>query len=106
MKRVALTVASPGLDQEVHPKFGRAGFILLVDPHTMKWESLANPGRDAGSGAGIRVAQLLNDRKVTDVISGEFGPKAQEALNAAGISLHRCSTHLLDFSPSGGVLVT
>ena len=92
MKRIALSVASPSLDEKVHSKFGRADFILLVDPDTMAWESLANPGRDAGSGAGIRVGQLLSDRKVTDVISGEFGPKAWDVLNAAGINLHRCGS--------------
>jgi predicted Fe-Mo cluster-binding NifX family protein len=90
MKRVALTVASPSLDETVNSKFGRADFILLVDPDSMAWESLENPGKDAGSGAGIRVAQLLNDRRVTDVICGEFGPKAQDALSTAGIRLHRC----------------
>lgn len=93
MKRVALSVGSPGLNERVNSKFGRADFILLVDPETMAWESLENPGKDAGSGAGIRVAQLLSDRKVTDVISGEFGPKAHDALTAAGITMHRCGSN-------------
>jgi predicted Fe-Mo cluster-binding NifX family protein len=92
MKRVALPVGSPGLDEKVNAKFGRADFILLVDPDSMKWESLENPAKDAGSGAGIQVAQLLSDRKVTDVICGEFGPKAQNALNTAGIAMHRCGS--------------
>jgi predicted Fe-Mo cluster-binding NifX family protein len=92
MKRVALPVGSPGLEEKVNAKFGRADFILLVNPDTMKWESLENPGKDAGSGAGIQVAQLLSDRRVTDVICGEFGPKAHDALNAAGITMHRCGS--------------
>jgi predicted Fe-Mo cluster-binding NifX family protein len=89
MKRVALTVGSPGLDVEVEPRFGRAAYILLVDPDTMDWESVRNSGRDAWGGAGVRVAQVLDDRNVTDVVSGEFGPKAFEALKAAGIRMHR-----------------
>ena len=92
MKRVALPVGSPGLDEKVNAKFGRADYIVVVNPGTMKWESLENPGKDAGSGAGIQVAQLLSDRKVTDVICGEFGPKAQDALNTAGITMHRCGS--------------
>jgi predicted Fe-Mo cluster-binding NifX family protein len=67
--------------------------ILLVDPKTMAWESIVNPGRDAGGGAGIRVAQILSERKVSDVISGKFGPNAQDALEAAGISMHRCRSN-------------
>ena len=90
MTRIALTVGSPGLNVEVEPRFGRSAFILLVDPDTMVWESLANPGSDARGGAGIQVAQLLSDRGIGDVVSGEFGPKAYEALEAAGITMHRC----------------
>jgi predicted Fe-Mo cluster-binding NifX family protein len=90
MTRIALTVGSPGLDVEIEPRFGRSAFILLVDPETMWWESLANPGWDARGGAGIRVAQVLSDEHVSDVVSGEFGPKAQQALETAGITMHRC----------------
>jgi predicted Fe-Mo cluster-binding NifX family protein len=89
MKRVALTVSSPNLDVEVEPRFGRSAYILLVDPDTMDWESLENPGRETRGGAGVRVAQVLRDQGVTDVVSGEFGPKAFEALRAAGITMHR-----------------
>lgn len=90
MKRVAVTVGSPGLDVGVDARFGRSAFILLVDPETMAWESLANPGWDARGGAGIRVAQVLSDRMVSDVVSGDFGPNAHEALDATGIIMHRC----------------
>jgi predicted Fe-Mo cluster-binding NifX family protein len=90
MTQVAVTVSTPDLDAEVEPRFGRAPHILLVDPQTMSWTSVENPGRDAGSGAGIQVAQVLHDKGVSAVISGEFGPKAQDALVAAGIVMHRC----------------
>jgi predicted Fe-Mo cluster-binding NifX family protein len=90
MSRVALTVGAPSFDVEVEARFGRAAFLLLVDPETMAWETLANPGRDARGGAGIRVAQILSDREVSEVVSGDFGPNAHEALNAAGIVMHRC----------------
>ncbi len=92
MKTVALTVASPSLDERVDSRFGRAAYLLFVDPKTMTWDSVANPGKDDGSGAGIRVAQLLSDRKVTDVISGHFGPKAKDALDLAEIRLHHCGS--------------
>lgn len=92
MTRVAVTVGSPGLDVEVEPKFGRAPFIVLVDPETMAWESLANPGWDARGGAGVRVAQVLSDHRVSDAVSGDFGPNAEDALEAAGIAMHRCGS--------------
>jgi predicted Fe-Mo cluster-binding NifX family protein len=92
MKKVALTVGSPSLDVEVETRFGRSAFILLVDPDTMAWEWVENPGRDTRGGAGVRVAQVLSDRKVSDVVSGEFGPNAHDALQTAGILMHRCES--------------
>ncbi|MFC1662253.1 NifB/NifX family molybdenum-iron cluster-binding protein [Gemmatimonadota bacterium] len=92
MNRIALTVGSPSFDVEVEPRFGRSAFILLVDPETMAWETLANPGWDARGGAGVRVAQVLSDQEVSDVVSGDFGPNAHKALDAAGIIMHRCES--------------
>jgi predicted Fe-Mo cluster-binding NifX family protein len=90
MKSIALTVGTPDLDVEIEPRFGRAPFILLVDPDTMAWSSRENPARNAHGGAGIQVVQILDEHGVRDVISGEFGPKAHDALQAAGIRMHRC----------------
>jgi predicted Fe-Mo cluster-binding NifX family protein len=87
---IAITVVSPDLKAELDPRFGRAPYVLLVDPGTLDWTSLENPGRQARGGAGIRLAQLLNDRKVDAVISGRFGPKATDALEKAGITMHSC----------------
>ncbi len=87
---IAITAAAPDLDAKVDPRFGRAAHVLLVNPNTGKWKILENPGRHAGGGAGIKVAQLLNDHRVRTVISGRFGPKAQEALEKAGIAMVSC----------------
>ena len=89
MNRIAITVGSSSLDVEIEPRSGRSSLILLVDPDTMTWESLVNPGSGARGGAGVRVAQVLSNRKVSDVVSGEFGPKAYDALRAARITMHR-----------------
>ncbi|MGD8867864.1 MAG: NifB/NifX family molybdenum-iron cluster-binding protein [Gemmatimonadales bacterium] len=89
MTKIALTVASPGLDAELDPRFGRATFLLLVDPETLAYEGLANPGREAPGGAAVEAAQFLADHAAAAVISGDFGPKAQRALDAAGIAMYR-----------------
>lgn len=91
-KRIAITAAAPDLDVEVEPRFGRAAHILLVDPDTLEWDALENPGQHARGGAGIKVAQFLSERNVSDVVSGEFGPNAHEALSSAGIAMHRCES--------------
>ena len=90
MSRVALPVASPTLDMKVDPRFGPSPYLVLVDPETMAWESLENPGWDTMGGAVARVAEALRDRKVSDAVCGEFDPNAHDALQTAGITTHRC----------------
>ncbi len=92
MKKIAPTVGSPHLDAEVDPRFGRADWILFVEPETMEWKAQENPGRDARGGAGVQAAQFLGDREASAVISGDFGPKAYQALEAAGVAMYRCES--------------
>lgn len=87
---IAVTVLSPDLKSKIDSRFGRAKHLLLVNPKTLRWEAVENAGHDASGGAGIRLAQLLSDRKVDAVISGRFGPKASDALERAGIAMHSC----------------
>lgn len=87
---IAVTTVGPDLGAEMDPHFGRAAYILLVDPATLRCKPLENPGRHARGGAGIQLAQLLSDRNVKAVISGRFGPKATEALKRAGIRMVTC----------------
>ena len=92
--RVALPVKVPELDAPLESKFGRAAYLLLVDPKTLSFEVVENPAREARGGAGIAAAELLGKKKVTGVIAEKFGPKAQEALNAAAIPMYRCPANV------------
>lgn len=89
MSRVALTVGSPSLDSEVLSRFDRSAYLLLVEPDTMAWESVENPGWKTQG--GVRLTQTLRDRKVSDVVCGECLQAARTALREAGILLHRCN---------------
>jgi predicted Fe-Mo cluster-binding NifX family protein len=86
--KIILTTTSPAIDSDVDPRFGRAGYFLLVDPDTLKWQAYPNPGASASGGAGIQAAQFVADQKVEAVVSGDFGPNAFNALKAAGISMY------------------
>ena len=89
MSKIAITVGSANLDAEIEPRFGRSALLILVDPDTMAWEPLPNPEWDRLGLAGVRIVDALKDQNVTDVVSGQFGPKATDALSAAEISIHR-----------------
>jgi predicted Fe-Mo cluster-binding NifX family protein len=86
--KIIITVTSPTLDSDVDPRFGRGAYLLVVDPDTLEWQVHPNPGVTASGGAGIQAAQFVTGLKVDAVISGDFGPHAFQALDAAGIPLY------------------
>ncbi len=87
-ERIAVSSEGSELDSRVDPRFGRAAGFLLVDPETLSAEYLDNRGAQSlGQGAGIQAAELLSRHGVTIVLTGYVGPKAFQALSAAGIRI-------------------
>jgi len=83
--KIAITSTGPNLDDTLDPRFGRAQYLLIIDTDTLACESLQNPNVDAGSGAGIRAAQIITGKGVEVLLTGNCGPNASQALAAAGI---------------------
>ncbi len=86
--KIILTAASPSIDSNVDARFGRGAYLIVVDPDTLEWQAHPNPGVGASGGAGIQAAQFVTDQKAEAVLSGDFGPHAFEALQAAGIAMY------------------
>jgi len=86
--RIIITATSPSIDSNVDPRFGRCAYLLMVDTESLQWEAQANPGVNASGGAGIQAAQFATDQKAEAVLSGDFGPNAYNALQAAGIAMY------------------
>lgn len=86
--KIVITATSPTLDSEVDPRFGRGAYLLLIDTATLDWQAYPNPGVTASGGAGIQVAQFITEHKAEAVVSGDFGPHAFEALNAASLPMY------------------
>jgi predicted Fe-Mo cluster-binding NifX family protein len=86
--KILLTTTSAGIDSPVDPRFGRAGHFLVVDPETLEWQVLPNPGATASGGAGVQAAQFAADKACDAVISGDFGPNAFNVLKEAGIAMY------------------
>lgn len=74
-----------GLDSLVSPIFGRCDYFMFIDPQTNTFSIEANPAVNETGGAGIKAAQMMVDRKVQAVLSGDVGPKAAAVLMAEGI---------------------
>ena len=68
------------------PHFGRAGGFLLVEEGAEP-KFIDNTARAVSHGAGTSAAATMSEYGVQAVISGEFGPKAYQALEKLGIEM-------------------
>jgi predicted Fe-Mo cluster-binding NifX family protein len=84
---IAIPTTGTKPDDPCDERFGRAKAFFLVDADTLEWSFHDNPAQNASGGAGVQAAQFLADLKVEIVMSGSFGPKAYDALDAAGIKM-------------------
>ena len=87
--KIAVTALGPDMSSKVDPRFGRAQYFLFIDTEKMELESFHNAGKDAMHGAGIQSGQLMNDKGVSAVITGQVGPNAFQTLSAAGIKIYK-----------------
>ncbi len=83
--KIAVTATGTSLDDQVESRFGRTPYYMFIDTDTMEFEALRNPNASSGGGVGIQSAQLMSDRGVQYVLTGNVGPNASQVFEAAGI---------------------
>ena len=86
-EKILLTSEGDNLDSKVDPRFGRCQFFIIIDTETLEHESIQNPNIDAMGGAGIQSGQLMVNKEIKAVLSGNVGPNAFQTLQAAGIDV-------------------
>jgi predicted DNA-binding protein (UPF0251 family)/predicted Fe-Mo cluster-binding NifX family protein len=88
MRKIAVSSEGPDLDSPVDPRFGRSAGFVIIDPDTMESEYVDNAASQGmAQGAGIQTAELMSRHGVGVVLTGYVGPKAFQALSAAGIKI-------------------
>lgn len=85
--KIAVTSTGPTLDDMMEARFGRCAYFLIVDLDTMEFEALQNPNIALGGGAGIQSAQLMAEKGVSTVLTGNCGPNAFQTFGAANIQV-------------------
>ncbi|MDD4998426.1 MAG: NifB/NifX family molybdenum-iron cluster-binding protein [Syntrophales bacterium] len=85
--KIAVSSSGQTLDDSVDARFGRCAYFLIIDPDTSEFEPIQNPNIALGHGAGIQSAQLLANKGVTVVLTGNCGPNAFQTFAAAGIQV-------------------
>jgi predicted Fe-Mo cluster-binding NifX family protein len=86
--KIAFSSKGKTIDSDIDPRFGRAGFFLLVDPETMEVMVIENKQNlQLPQGAGIQAAQMVIEQGAKTVLTGNCGPKAFKVLQAAGVNV-------------------
>ena len=85
--KICVTATADNLGARIDPRFGRSSYLIIVDSETIQFEAIPNMAAGASGGAGIQAAQTIASKGVKLLITGNVGPKAFQALSAAGIEV-------------------
>jgi len=85
--KIAITSTGPKLEDKVDPRFGRCHYFILFDTESNKFEAIENTGAQGMGGVGIQSGQIMADKGVETVLTGNCGPNAFQTLQAAGIKV-------------------
>jgi len=85
--KICLTSTGESLRSPLSPRFGRCPYFLIVDTEKGSLQAIKNGSAGAARGAGIAAAQTVSDAGCEVLITGNVGPNAFYALEAAGIKV-------------------
>jgi predicted Fe-Mo cluster-binding NifX family protein len=85
--KICITAQGDNLESQVDPRFGRCAYFIIIDTESMDFEAINNASMQAGGGAGIQSGQLVSEKGVKVILTGNVGPNAFQTLNAADIQV-------------------
>lgn len=86
--KIAISSFGQSMQDELNPRLGRCEYFVIYDTAEGFATAIDNIGRHSTEAAGIATAKLLNDQGVEVIISGNIGPNAFTALQAAEIKVY------------------
>lgn len=81
--KIAVSSTGKNLNSQVDEVFGRCFYFLIAEIENKKIkgvETIENINRSQAGGVGISVAQMIVEKGVSIVITGNVGPRALDVL--------------------------
>jgi len=89
--KIAVSAAGMTMQDQIDPRFGRARYFIVFDTDTNHAKAHDNTQNlHAAQGAGIQAAETVVRLDAQVVLTGNVGPKAFRALEAAGTKVYLC----------------
>ncbi len=89
--KIAISSTDKNIESNVSDVFGRCPYFIIAeveDQKIGKTEAIENKNTEQMSGAGISTAQLIAEKDVKAVITGNVGPRALDVLNQFNIEIY------------------
>ena len=89
--KIAISSIDKNIESNVSDVFGRCPYFIIAeikDDKIEKTEAIKNESTDQMSGAGISTAQLMAEKDVNVVITGNVGPRALDVLKQFNIGIY------------------
>jgi predicted Fe-Mo cluster-binding NifX family protein len=85
--KIAVSADGSNLDARVAHRFGISAYLIIVDPETMEFEPVPNPGASGQRAAGVQTVVLAISKGVDTVLTGYCSPTAIKYLSDSGIDV-------------------
>jgi predicted Fe-Mo cluster-binding NifX family protein len=92
--KIAISSKEKNLNGEVDNIFGRCPYFLVVEIEDKKiqgFEAIENTSAKQMGGAGISAAQVVAEKDVDAIITGNIGPRALDVLGQFNIKIYNGS---------------
>ncbi len=86
--KLMITSRGDSLNSPMDERYGRSEYFIIYDTEKESFESIKNPYLNDQGGVGISVAKFTIEKGINALISGSFGPNAQDVLKGSGIELY------------------
>lgn len=84
-----IVISSQGKEKNnlMDSRFGRCAYFYIYDTKTEKAEVVENEAVNSSGGAGIQAANLVVEKDIDVVITGNLGPNAIKVLKESNIKV-------------------